>query len=512
MYDLLFYLSLCLINNEKYFYYLKDYNNLNKDKKNILKKQINFIYQKKKFDKKILLFFKNLIKYIDFYYKKLNIDILFFIKQKEIITNIFIYGLLNDKSIIITDKYKIITCYILFYYKFYKILIPFNYNIKNKVNYIELFHKDILNINSYFKNTYITKNILNCYFNKGKLSFYKKNRNFSNIIIHFHILDITNVFNFLTIEIMKIIYQYKINIFITFCNKVNNLKNFFKKDDVKNNYPKNFFKKLYKNNLIILLNIINHGMDIGPKLILTEFLKVNKINYNHIIFIHSKSNSTLYNFFSNSIFNNIKTIIKTIENNKHINYNFFPISLMYGYNNLIFDNNFFFNDTFSDIDFTKSFPNYKHNYCLIKSFLKYFYNIDLHDINNKHLFFDGNFYVLHKNVCNKIFNYKKMYHLLNNIFSYEYNWFNINYSFNYNLFESYYFYFINKNKFDGNLLKNNKNNKLRDYMVEHIYERVILYILKNIKNNYVKLLIPNYLNNNILLKKLKINIENTINN
>lgn len=510
MYDLLFYLSLCLINNENYFYYLKDYNTLNKEKKNILKKQINYIYQKNKFNKKTILFFKNFIKYIDFYYKILNIDILFFNGQKEIKTNIFIYGLLNDKNISINNKYKIITCYILFYYKFYNIIIPFNKNIKRKVEYIELFNKDILNINSYFKNTYITKNILNCYYYKGKTSFYKKNNKFSKIIIHFHILDITKIFNFLTIKIMKIIYKYKINTFITYCNKSNSLKNFFNTHDT-NNYSKKIFKKLYKNKFVILLNIINHGMDIGAKLILTEFLKINKINYNHIIFIHSKSNSNLYNFFSNSIFDNIKTIIKTINNNKYINYNFFPISLMYGYNNLIFNKNFVINDTFSKLDLNKSFPNYKHNYCLIKQFLKYFYNIDLHYKNNNHLFFDGNFYVLHKNICNKIFNYKKMYHLLNNKFSYEYNWFNNNYSLNYNLFESYYFYFNNKNKYDGNLLKNNNKNKLRDYMIEHIYERIILYILKNIKNNKIKILIPKNLINNILLKKLKNKIENTIN-
>ena len=506
MYDLLFYFSICLLNNNDYklyFYSLLNYHNINNNNKLKLKN-----YIKKYTNDDIIYFFKDIHNYITFYSNKLDIDLLFFIKQNVINNNKLIKSLLNNNTIDYIHKIKIAVCYILYYYKFNKILIPFNKNIINKSNYFELFHKEILNDNNYLKNVTLYKTIFKCYLYGGCKNLIKKFK--SLIYLHFHIYDIKKLFLYINKELLDKLIKYKIKVIITFCNKIIDFKCLFINNN--DNEIIKIIKYLYKKNKIIFLNILNHGMDIGPKILATEFLNKNNINYSYIIYMHSKSNLKLYNFYKNCIIDNLNVLIKTINNNKlKIKYNFFPCSVMYGYNNLLYTKNFYIKDFFTKLKKKGNFPNYKNNYLLMKQFLKYFHNINIHNKKYSNLFIDGNFYILNKHSIHKIFNYDNFYSLLNNRLSFEYTWFNSNYNLNTNIFESFYIYKTNK-KYHGNLLFINNEKGIRDYMFEHIFERITLYIIKNIKNSKVILYLPNKFKINNLLKSLKVNIENYINN
>ena len=74
-----------------------------------------------------------------------------------------------------------------------------------------------------------------------------------------------------------------------------------------------------------------------------------------------------------------------------------------------------------------------------------------------------------------------------------------------------YIYYLKSRK-NGNALKNKNNfNNTRDFMVEHLFERTIIY-LKLINKNIKVILCDTYKRrNNNLIKSFKVNIQRYIN-
>jgi hypothetical protein len=106
-------------------------------------------------------------------------------------------------------------------------------------------------------------------------------------------------------------------------------------------------------------------------------------------------------------------------------------------------------------------------------------------LDNNDLFSEGNVFILHKSVMDFIFKDKLnlFYNILNFDNSFDYNWVKINYNLNTNIFDTF------KNYTDNNLFGNvfTSKNEFRDGMIEHMFERIWINIIKKINGNYLVL-------------------------
>tara|TARA_Y100000389_G_scaffold42673_2_gene37352 strand:+ start:1160 stop:5227 length:4068 start_codon:yes stop_codon:yes gene_type:complete len=255
------------------------------------------------------------------------------------------------------------------------------------------------------------------------------------------------------------------------------------------------------NSDFVLLKIPNKGMDIGAKFCAVAYLNYNKISYEYIIFLHSKSDPKIRKKYFEVLINNLSE--EFIEN---INQNdgYFP--------DLEWE---IVGNTLKMISGNPQFTNInlpERNVLYRNELLKY-----LAPNNNSNRFIEGNCYILSKKVIDKLYIDPKIYNILNTDTSFDYNWISKAYNIQGNILEVY------KQFLQRKLAPRNKYSY--DGYLENVFERVILNfcdnykILKETKNNEINLiglkninvsiadnlvLLKNYLN--ILNKNIKINL------
>lgn len=222
----------------------------------------------------------------------------------------------------------------------------------------------------------------------------------------------------------------------------------------------------------VILEVENKGLDIGPKLCVIDYLNKNKISYDYLLFLHSKTDlNKRYTYFH-----------PLIGSLKQINY---IRSIIYKYD-AIFPN-FQGNKVNGDWNVGKYFINNTY-YQQINKFLK---------INHKtNYFIEGNCYILSKKIVNYVWNtnnIKLFYNLLNTTDTFDYNWFKLFYNLNdsNNNIEKCYLKYKNNNLIgnylkifnkpkisDLNIILNGKyhlsNQNLADGAIEHVWERLFL--------------------------------------
>lgn len=231
-------------------------------------------------------------------------------------------------------------------------------------------------------------------------------------------------------------------------------------------------KEKYEKNELYFIHLLNKGYDVGPKIVLINILEENNINYESILFLHSKTNNEKrYSYFYPLI--GTKEIIK-----KNIN--------------------LLENDNIGGI-----FPNiYKKEDHDVKKYslnnLIYFNQIvNYYDLHEKNIidFSEGNCLYLHKNVINFIFKNKTKlwYNLCNTIDSFDENWIRKRYNKPdtlsledlYNDFTKNSIYFkINNSEIPvGNDLAN-PSHDMPDGMFEHVWERLWVNFIHECKMKY----------------------------
>ena len=288
-------------------------------------------------------------------------------------------------------------------------------------NYPYLFHKYILNINTL--NTPIHYSIIQ----KSKCK---------NQIAHLHCYDM-NLFNHI----------YK--------DYFNNIKEFY---DIIITY--------HKGPLILIkdatiLQIPNVGMDIGAKYCMIQYLLDNKIPYENILFLHSKSNDALRYAY----FNTLVGTKETIKMNQHIS----------KLHHAIFPDNLSLQGDFN--------LGYFHiNNLYVQEILK-FLNVPM----NTQTFVQGNCMIFNKKIIDFVFtdHLNLFYNILNNEYSFDYNYVNQLYKLNnddiYDVFQSY-----KKKSHTPNHLYARKtiNNYFQDGAIEHAFERIYINIIMHLKGTF----------------------------
>ena len=309
--------------------------------------------------------------------------------------------------------------------------------------YPNLFHKYLLNLSN--PNLELSYQSITSGFNE--LSNHELSNSFKNnfvVITHIHIYNI-GLFD----EIFGVYFENLCDfspVLITFC------------------YGAISSDLLDKN--ICLLQIPNIGMDIGGKLCALDYLKKKNISYDYLFFLHSKSNKALRDSYFLSFLKNrqrlqlLKTML-SINNNR-----------LYG----LFHPNIHFCD-FNNENSANS-P-LKYNKVYLNEFLN-FMNIPCDDYIP---FSEGNIGILHKSVLNLLFKnkIKLIYNILNSESSFDYNWVKISYNVDTNLKDTFNNYI--RSGWNGNVLSTKDG--IRDGMIEHVFERIWITVIQNIKGNFL---------------------------
>lgn len=248
---------------------------------------------------------------------------------------------------------------------------------------------------------------------------------------------------------------------------------------------------LYKN--ITFIECKNKGYDIGPKFIIYDYLEREKIEYNYIFFIHSKSFDEKRKEYLEPFIYNLKEIKSVLQEEKiggiFNDIIYCATQVIYIHNQLI------------SIDVEKI--HWNNNDIYMNELVKYF------QLNKEnYLFSEGNFFILHRKVIEKLYSDKYLYYVLNDETSFDYSWVKKRYGIQENLIAKVFKEYKSKN-----LLGNNMESGLGwcgfpDGMLEHSFERLPL-MMTNHLNMEIKIVSKLDSSNISLIERL---VNSKINN
>lgn len=225
---------------------------------------------------------------------------------------------------------------------------------------------------------------------------------------------------------------------------------------------------------ITYLKVLNRGFDIGPKICVLHFIKTKKISYDYLLFLHSKTNLLLRKQMYDPLVKNF-TRIKLISKLMTI-----QPTLMGIFPDWCFGN---FNKQGILFSGKYEYDAYHSNNLYFNEILDY-----LNIKNRTKEFAAGNMMVLRKDVIDRIFNnnLEVFYNILNDIPSFDFNWFihynNLNKSIS--IKDAYDLYIHNSGP-GNNLPIMNTDKSMPDAMIEHVFERIWLNVIKELNGSYL---------------------------
>jgi len=334
------------------------------------------------------------------------------------------------------------------------------------IQYLDIKYKRL--INKYFKNN---PNLINSKFkikdntlkinieNWGIEYFYIENINKNTKFYEISYENINNIYDLaICIQIGNWDIFTKMESYIHNLDKININYYFSIIDEYCTNKNINYLIHNYKN--IVILKNKNKGMDIGLFFSSLHYLKINNINHNFLIKIHTKTDDNIRNKILNNLLSSHNKIINNIKLLTNLKYGMIAGNTIHEYcsNPDIFINNIYHLNDISN----------------------YLYDEKID--NNKLKFGETTMFII-KQECLRIFtifNIEYIYNLLNDFHTFDYSW----YAYYYNLDKNnkkniLSHYFENPNdRYLSNLnfqYKTNQSN-LRDCMIEHAFERFFGYI------------------------------------
>ena len=225
---------------------------------------------------------------------------------------------------------------------------------------------------------------------------------------------------------------------------------------------------------VTIIRIQNKGFDIGAKFVALEYLKNINYDYNYILFLHSKSNLKKRKEYFDPLVKNINRIKLT------------KICLKYRNVMGIFPNVHVVDKT--NLDELFKYNLFKYNEKYYREMLQYL-NVE----DDFRSFSEGNCFICNKTLINLVFNnnYQMFYNILNENNSFDANWVKIFYingdgdsvcDFRrVNNICDMYLNYLNNDLIGNNIAIANTNETLPDAMIEHMFERIWLTVIK--KNN-----------------------------
>lgn len=220
----------------------------------------------------------------------------------------------------------------------------------------------------------------------------------------------------------------------------------------------------------VLLKVKNRGRDIGARMCSIKYMYDNKIDYSHILFLHSKSNNKKRIEYFNPLIKNEKTIKNNI--------------------NLLKQYDFLFNN----INSYNNTKNFDYQYISNRYYHKEFLNFLKVSNTNELEYSEGNCFYASSKVIDFIFkkNLTIIYNCLNEQDDFDLAWVKFRYNRHNISSDVLYSNFLNNAPY-MNLNKNNKavgnnfgnkSNDMPDGMFEHVFERIYINVLEHLKLKY----------------------------
>ena len=218
---------------------------------------------------------------------------------------------------------------------------------------------------------------------------------------------------------------------------------------------------------ITYLKIINKGADIGAKLCAINYLQINNINYEYILFFHSKSDTIDRENFIKPFINRSELIINILTDNSKKIDAIFP-----NYHNIPYNSKL----NYSSINYNNIYLDNFLNWLGIE------YNQD-----NINWFNGTNTFLFSKKIIDFIFGNNKLleiYNILNYENSFDYIWFIIKNNLDFKLDISKAYIYFKENNNIGNCFNDTKKT-LPNCCIEHMFERSWINIIKHLNLNYI---------------------------
>ena len=219
---------------------------------------------------------------------------------------------------------------------------------------------------------------------------------------------------------------------------------------------------------ITWLQIKNKGFDLGNKFVTVRYLEEKSINYNHIFYLHSKSDMKRRKLYYRSFLQNYDLMIYYLNENPNLGGIFPDLVIRAPYIN-------------------NSLPPYlckEPNYTVNRHYMKELNEYLGFSVN--YFYTEGNFFVIHKDIALKLYGDLKIYNLLNEEYSCDINWVKFYYKYKSVddpaiIYEQY-----KKKKHCGNSLELylRENRKWGDAMIEHSLERIVLGAVINMNKDF----------------------------
>ena len=221
---------------------------------------------------------------------------------------------------------------------------------------------------------------------------------------------------------------------------------------------------------MVVLHAPNIGMDIGGKYACIDFMKKKGVNYNHILFLHSKQDDLMRKAYWEPLLLNMGQIVRLMKTDNNIGVFVPPLIFMGDYANIIYK------DYFID----------PKNVTCRWNFGNSLYVNDLDKYNQyqekNYLFPEGNCFVSKRSVAEMLYGDRLMYNLLNTPTSFDAVWVKAYYGgrmlkdVGQNIREIYRFFRSSRsrNRVYGNNIAWGAGHKGHaDNMIEHSYERMV---------------------------------------
>lgn len=208
----------------------------------------------------------------------------------------------------------------------------------------------------------------------------------------------------------------------------------------------------------------NVGLDIGHRFYVTDYLQN---NYDYLFYIHSKSNEKKRQLFITPFVHNLRKIEERMDK-KEIG-GIFHSQLRYG--------NFDFNSKVTTLPVTADM--WTVNNCYMEEICEYM-NLP----KDFFLFSEGNFYVIHQTVNNILFTDKRLFGCLNDENSFDYNWTVQYYKDNNPDIHALYRKYLLDGRYGNNTYTALGWNGLADCMVEHVFERITMTVVKSVGRDF----------------------------
>jgi hypothetical protein len=221
---------------------------------------------------------------------------------------------------------------------------------------------------------------------------------------------------------------------------------------------------------MVVLHVPNVGMDIGGKYACIDFMKTKGVNYNHILFLHSKQDDLMRKSYWEPLLLNMGQIVRLMKTDNNIGVFVPPLIFMGDYANIIYKDHF--------IDPKNVTCRWNFGNSLYVNELDR-YN---HYQEKNYLFPEGNCFVSKRSVAEMLYGDKLMYNLLNAPTSFDAVWVKAYYGgrmlkdVGQNIREIYRFFRSSRsrNRVYGNNIAWGAGHKGHaDNMIEHTYERMI---------------------------------------